>query len=355
MTPAVGAGSAGQGGGRVNYHYISGDSHMEVDTANWTPRVPAKHRDRAPKLVRLDDDTDAWFIDGKQTRKANPADLYGGRGREHYLPSGVKYEGTPGTGSPQQRMQEQDIDGVEAEVLFPAQATGPKMWRMVDDDEAYLTIVRAYNDWLILDYCAENPDRLIGVTIMPIIEDLDAHIEELKHCKEMGAKAIMLQDFPSGKQYPTIDDDRFWQTALDLDMPVTVHVDLERTGKGPFLDYPRATPEMLKELEAPGRSFPSRWRGSARSRAVARSLPSSGCCPGSSTASRPSRYSSPRARSDGYPSSCRVLTSATSGTVTGRRTCWASSRSPIRRANTCWSTRSGGSSTTAWACWRGTS
>ena len=173
----------------MNYHYISGDSHMEVDTANWTPRVPEQHRDRAPKLVRIDDDTDAWFIDGKQTRKANPADLYGGRGREHYLPSGVKYEGTPGTGSPQQRMQEQDIDGVDAEVLFPAQATGPKMWRMVDDDEAYLTIVRAYNDWLILNYCAENPDRLIGVTIMPIIEDLDAHIEELKHCKEIGAKA----------------------------------------------------------------------------------------------------------------------------------------------------------------------
>ena len=66
----------------------------------------------------------------------------------------------------------------------------------------------------------------------------------------------MLQDFPSGKQYPSIEDDRFWETALDLDMPVTVHVDIERTGKGPFLDYPRATPELLKELEAPGRSFP---------------------------------------------------------------------------------------------------
>ena len=240
----------------MNYHYISGDSHMEVDTANWTPRVPEQFRDRAPKLVRLDDDTDAWFIDGKQTRKANPADLYGGRGREHYLPSGVTYEGTPGTGTPQQRMQEQGIDGVDAEVLFPAQATGPKMWRMVDDDEAYLTIVRAYNDWLIQDYCSANPDRLIGVTIMPIIEDLDAHIAELKHCKEIGAKAVMLQDFPSGKQYPTLEDDRFWETALDLDMPVTVHVDLERTGKGPFLDYPKATPELLKELEAPGRSFP---------------------------------------------------------------------------------------------------
>ena len=240
----------------MNYHFISGDSHLEVDTANWTPRVPEQHRDRAPKLVRLDDDTDAWFIDGKQTRRANAADLYGGRGREQYLPSGVKYEGTPGTGTPQQRMDEQDIDGVDAEVLFPAQATGPRMWRQVDDDAAYLSIVRAYNDWLIQDYCAENPDRLIGVAIMPIIEDLDAHIAELKHCKEIGAKTIMLMDFPSGKQFPALEDDRFFELALDLDMPVTVHVDLERTGKGPFLDYPNATPELLQKLEAPGRSLP---------------------------------------------------------------------------------------------------
>ncbi len=240
----------------MKYHYISGDSHMEVDTAYWTPRVPEEHRSRAPKLVHIDDETDAWSIDGKQVSNANPADLYGGRGREQYLPSGVKYEGTPGTGTPHQRMLEQDIDGVDAEVLFPAQATGPKMWRLVDDDVAYLSIVRAYNDWLIQDYCAENPERLIGVTIMPIIEDLDAHIAELKHVSAMGAKAVMLQDFPSGKQYPVVADDLFFETALDLGMAVTVHVDLERTGKGPFLDYPNGTPDLIRKLEAPGKSFP---------------------------------------------------------------------------------------------------
>jgi predicted TIM-barrel fold metal-dependent hydrolase len=240
----------------MNYRYISGDSHMEVDTANWTPRVPEKYRERAPKLVRLDNGMDAWFIDGKQSALANAADLYGGKGRENYLPRGAKYEGTPGTGTPQQRMEEQAMDGVDAEVLFPAQATGPKMWRKVDDNEAYLTIVRAYNDWLIEDYCSANPDRLIGVGLLPMIEDLDAHIAELMHCKQQGFKAVMLGDFPSGKSYPTKDDDRFWATALELEMPVTVHVDLQTSAKGPFLEYPKATPELLERLEAPGRSFP---------------------------------------------------------------------------------------------------
>ena len=240
----------------MDYHYISGDSHMEVDTANWTPRVPAQHRELAPMLAMLDDNNDVWFINGKRDRLANAADLYGGKGRENYLPSGAKYVGTPGTGTPQQRMEEQTMDGVDAEVLFPAQATGPKMWRKVNDNVAYLSIVRAYNDWLIEDYCSANPDRLIGVALMPMIEDLDAHITELKHAKKQGFKAVMLSDFPSGQPHPVKEDDRFWATALDLDMPVTVHVDVERSGKGPFLEYPNATPDLLERLEAPGRSFP---------------------------------------------------------------------------------------------------
>ena len=129
------------------------------------------------------------------------------------------------------------------------------MWRKVDDDEAYLTIVRAYNDWLAEDYCSADPDRLIGVGLLPMIEDLDAHIAELEHCKRQGFKAVMLGDFPSGKPHPAKEDDRFWATALDLDMPVTVHVDVERSDKGPFLEYPNATPELLERLEGPGRSF----------------------------------------------------------------------------------------------------
>ena len=156
----------------VHYRCVSGDSHMEVDTANWTPRVPDQYRANAPELRRIDGGMDAWFIEGRQVRLANAADLYGGKGRENYLPRGATYEGTPGTGSPAQRLQEQDLDGVDAEVLFPAQSTGPKMWRQVADDAAYKSMVRAYNDWLIEDYCSHAPDRLIGVALMPLVDDV---------------------------------------------------------------------------------------------------------------------------------------------------------------------------------------
>ena len=33
-----------------NYRYISGDSHLEIDSKHWLPRVPAKFRDQAHAL-----------------------------------------------------------------------------------------------------------------------------------------------------------------------------------------------------------------------------------------------------------------------------------------------------------------
>ena len=38
------------------YHYISGDSHLEIDSKHWINRVPGKFRDQAPRLVRQPDE-----------------------------------------------------------------------------------------------------------------------------------------------------------------------------------------------------------------------------------------------------------------------------------------------------------
>ena len=136
--------------------------HLEIDSRHWIDRVPARYRDQAPRLVRQADGSEAWNIGDKIVRPAAAADLYGGKGRDEYVPFGGKYEGTPGTGSPEQRLQEQDRDGIDAEVLFPSQQGGPKFWRRIEDDAAYKAIVRAYNSWLAEEYCTVDADRLIG-------------------------------------------------------------------------------------------------------------------------------------------------------------------------------------------------
>ena len=254
---------------KKNYRYISADSHLEIDSKNWLPRVPENHRDLAPRLVRQADDSDAWIIGDKIKRPAAAADLYGGKGRDNYLPFNGRYEGTPGTGSAEQRVSEQDRDGIDAEVLFPSQQGGPKFWRRIEDDEAYKAVVRAYNSWLVEEYCAVNPDRLIGVGILPLVNNVSDVIAELDYCAEVGLKTVLLQGFPSGKPYPSDDDDRFWSRALELKMPISVHVDLERAGerKGPLFKYPKESDEIMKKLthdlvEQVGRFGPVRGNGS---------------------------------------------------------------------------------------------
>ncbi len=224
----------------LSYPYVSGDSHLEIDSKNWIDRVPEKYRDQAPRVIRTEQGHDAWVVAGQKPR-ANASDLYGGKGREKWTPNGQRYEETPGTGPGSQRVREQDMDGVSAEVLFPAQVAGPRLWRNIEDDDAYRAVVRAYNDWLAEDYCSEAPQRLIGLGVLPWTNTDDC-IAEMERCAKLGLRSIVLGTFPSGKGYPTPDDDRFWEAAIAMNMPVTVHVQLDRSGPraGPLFIFPKS-------------------------------------------------------------------------------------------------------------------
>jgi predicted TIM-barrel fold metal-dependent hydrolase len=252
-----------------SYRYISADSHLEIDSKHWLPRVPEKFRALAPRLLLQADGSDAWTIGDKIVRPAAAADLYGGKGRDQYVPFSGRYEGTPGTGSAAQRIAEQDQDGIHAEVLFPSQQGGPKLWRRIDDNPTYKALVRAYNGWLAEEYCATAPERLIGVGILPLGCALTDVLEELEYCAAVGFKTVLLQGFPAGKAYPSDEDDRFWARAQELPMPVSVHVDLDRAGerKAPLFKYPREPDDVMKKLthdlvDQVGRFGPVRGNGS---------------------------------------------------------------------------------------------
>ncbi len=142
---------------------------------------------------------------------------------------------------------------MDAEVLFAAMVAGPVFWRNIAHDEVYKAVIRGYNDWLGEEYCAVAPDRLIGMGVIPITNVEDA-IAEMKHCKKLGLKGVLLGGLPSGKGYPTPEDDKFWAAAIDLDMPITVHVQLYRTGaraNQPTMKYPKEDPVVMARLRRP--------------------------------------------------------------------------------------------------------
>src|SRR5437667_72503 len=122
------------------YNLMSADGHLEVPPERWVHRVPQKYRDRAPHTVHLPDGGDALMIEGQPLLEANFLDLRAGRAEGTWQPFGLKVADAAGTGSPEQRVKEQDQDGMDAEVLFAAMVAGPAFWRNIAHDEVYRAV-----------------------------------------------------------------------------------------------------------------------------------------------------------------------------------------------------------------------
>src|SRR5258706_3577061 len=221
------------------YRLFSADSHLEISPSRWTNRVPEKYRDRAPRLVKLTNGGDGIIIEGRPLYVVGLA--IAGKPYERHQLSGVSYEGSEGAGAPEQRLQEQDKDGVDGEILYTS-ASNLSFWRGIKNDEAYLATVHAYNTFLAEEYCTVNRDRLIALGAIPT-HSVDAAIKELEYCAKAGLKGMMLNTFPSGKSYPSVEDDRFYAAALDLNMPLSVHVSMQLPD-GPLFKYDKDPGEV---------------------------------------------------------------------------------------------------------------
>src|SRR6202034_2052534 len=68
-----------------------------------------------------------------------------------------------GSWDPAERLKDQDVDGVAAEVLYG----GASPLKSSADPTLRGQAHRAYNDWLA-DFCRQSPDRLIGIAELPM-------------------------------------------------------------------------------------------------------------------------------------------------------------------------------------------
>ena len=140
------------------YKIISADSHLDLSPERWRAHVPAKWRDQAPRVVRLETGEDAIVIGTRKpakigfTRSVNVP-------RDQLHLQVPTFESSGGTGDAEQRLREQDEDGIDAEVQFSRIG----YIHGVKDPEGYVAFNRAYNEYLAEEYCAAAPDRLISM------------------------------------------------------------------------------------------------------------------------------------------------------------------------------------------------
>jgi len=213
------------------YRIISSDSHTLEPPDLWEKWLEKKYLDKAPKLVEDKDGGHAWIYMGAAT--AEPLGLVScvGVHPEELKWTGARYgaperaesrEIHPGCYLGDKRLELMDIDGVDAEILYPPQRAVLTFMKNKDVD-AHLAGIRAYNRWLKDGFCAADPERLIGIFQIPNV-GIETSVAELERAKKEGYKGVALSAWPSGGDNLSPDDDPFWSAAASLDMPVSIHL-----------------------------------------------------------------------------------------------------------------------------------
>jgi len=199
---------------------ISADSHVTEPPHCYIDHIESRFRERAPRLEHLEGKGDVFIVDGFEDQPV-PMGLVAAAGKDpkDITIGGVRFEELHRGGwDPEYRLQDQDRDGLAAEFLY---ATVGMLVCSHPDLDYRKACLEAYNRWL-QEYCSYAPNRLFGLGQAAIKSPQDG-IKELIKIKEMGFKGVMMAGAPGESDYDDPIYDRLWQTAVELDLPLSIH------------------------------------------------------------------------------------------------------------------------------------
>jgi predicted TIM-barrel fold metal-dependent hydrolase len=206
-------------------HIVSADTHLEVSPDRWRPYVDPAYQTYVPRVIRLPNGGDGWVLPNSPAPVPLGTNFAAGIPRRRWNGPIAYEENPPGSGDGAQRVAELDADGIWAEVEYPA-VQGQRSFHNLVPPDAYVAVVRGYNDWLSQEHTAVAPERLLGVALLPATSTDDAIEEYYRVSSLPGIRSVILHHWPNGGPSPSSHDDRFWQAMLQLGFPVSVHVGL---------------------------------------------------------------------------------------------------------------------------------
>jgi uncharacterized protein len=197
---------------------LSADSHVLEPSKTYVDRIDHRFRDRAPHMQSDPRHGVVFVIPGIDFPL--PMALVSGAGKSPTEMEGkVDVDGLQSGGwDPEKRMQDQDRDGVAAEVIYPS--VGMILCKHPDYDYRKACL-DAYNLWLA-EFCAASPDRLLGVGQVSMRTPQDS-VAEAQQIKNLGLRGAMLPGWPAQEDYDSKIYDEFWSACIELKLPVTFH------------------------------------------------------------------------------------------------------------------------------------
>jgi predicted TIM-barrel fold metal-dependent hydrolase len=226
-----------------NLEIVDADTHVNPPPDFWAEYLPASLRDLAPRVEAGGEGEDCDYVvfEGRR-RKLNLIAAQAGRSGMQFKMEGRLSDARSGGWMPAARLQDMAADGIDVAVLFGGGPLGTA------NNELFKASFDAYNRWLA-DFASYDPKRFAGVGYIPMQGVGDA-VAMLRECAKRGLKAVNIPAFPmsvdaventrsvpgaaqvlalagdsSGKRiYSDPEFDPFWQAAVDLDMPITIHL-----------------------------------------------------------------------------------------------------------------------------------
>jgi predicted TIM-barrel fold metal-dependent hydrolase len=251
---------------------ISADDHVLEPPDLWTSRLPARYRSVGPRIVR--ERAEPTSTTGGRMSFRRSADPEVGQWADWWLyedlavpltrvsvASGLDEvdfvpvtfdEIRPGCWQQGERLRDMDANGVDASVCFPN--TLPRFcgqtFAEADDRELAALCVRAYNDWIVDEWCAgDGRGRLIPVTLVPLW-DVAAAVAEVHRCAAKGSFALSFSENPALLGLPSIHDagghwEPLFAACADTGTVLNMHIGSSSTVPTTAADAPQAVSSAL--------------------------------------------------------------------------------------------------------------
>ena len=226
---------------------VSVDDHVVEPAHVWERWLPAKHRDKGPRVERrgigtmrhvgggtyeqtFDPDgpqADCWvYEDLVYIHKRHVAAV--GFDRDDMTMSPMTYdEMRPGCYEPKARVDDMELNWVEASLSFPSfpRFCG-QTFLEAKDRELAEACVYAYNDWMVDEWCGDSGGRLIPLPIIPLW-DAELAAAEVRRNAARGAHAVCFSEIPAVLGLPSIhtgDWDPFFAACAETRTVVCMHI-----------------------------------------------------------------------------------------------------------------------------------
>ena len=215
----------------MEYKVISADDHIVEERNLFIERMPKQFRDEAPRMVRAADGGDGWSFGDKPPARSLGLEATAGRSAQA---SGYKWDDIfPGNYDGAAHLGDMDKGGVDAALMFPTITM--MAWSMKDSAFA-LAMLDVFNSWMMQDFCAPDPKRLIGLPCLPVNHGIEIAVKEFERCAKMGAKGMHIPVFPD-TNYVDPAYDPLWAAAAEAGIPLCFHRTSggnDPSGKGAF-------------------------------------------------------------------------------------------------------------------------